>query len=343
MGGTVSETTTKVAGEVKEQVAQGVDWLTYIKDFIMNNGLLVLKAILIFIIGRYIALFIKKTIEQVLEKSNYDKTALNFITQIIYYAILALVMLSSLRVVGVPVDSFVTAFGAFGIAVGLALQSNMSNFASGLLILVTKPFKAGDWIAVDNIEGAVKSIQLLNTCIITKENRTIFIPNSIITSQKVTNSNYLPSRYLSLSFDIAYSNDHHQAIEVIKDVFRGDPRILNPEHVEIGIRSFGDNSVRLVAYPLVKTMDYLPVYYYVMSAIKDRFDEEGIKIPVQKQEVYIQRGSNMRVESIARPEGKKVDSAHFEERPEIHDNREFGIVHGSDRALEDGGGEGLGK
>ena len=143
------------------------------------------------------------------------------------------------------------AFGAFGLAVGLALQGNLSNFASGLLILVFKPFKAGDWIAVGGVEGSVKGIQMLNTAITTKDNKTVFIPNSTITTSQVSNSSYQTERYITFLFDIGYNNDHHKAIALLKQIFKEEPRILNADDLEIGIKEFGDNSVRIAAYPKV--------------------------------------------------------------------------------------------
>ena len=278
-----------VQADVQNQVTQSVTTLDQFKEFLLNHGPDVIYAIVIFIVGRYVARGFKNLAVRMMTHANYDHTVITFVSQLIYYAIMALVLLSALNKAGIPTNSFLAAFGAFGLAVGLALQSNLSNFASGLLILIFKPFKAGDWIAVGGVEGSVKGIQMMNTAITTKDNKTIFIPNSIITSSQVTNSSYQEDRYITFFFDIGYQNDHHKAIALLKQVFQEDKRILNADTLEIGIREFAENSVRIAAFPRVAKADYYPVYYDIMSKVKDTFDANGIDIPYPQRGVYVQR------------------------------------------------------
>ena len=278
-----------VQADVQNQVTQSVTTLDQFKEFLLNHGPDVIYAIVIFIVGRYVARGFKNLAVRMMTHANYDHTIITFVSQLIYYAIMALVLLSALNKAGIPTNSFLAAFGAFGLAVGLALQNNLSNFASGLLILIFKPFKAGDWIAVGGVEGSVKGIQMMNTAITTKDNKTIFIPNSIITSSQVTNSSYQEDRYITFFFDIGYQNDHHKAIALLKQVFQEDKRILNADTLEIGIREFAENSVRIAAFPRVAKADYYPVYYDIMSKVKDTFDANGIDIPYPQRVVYVQR------------------------------------------------------
>lgn len=278
-----------VQADVQNQVTQSVTTLDQFKEFLLNHGPDVIYAIVIFIVGRYVARGFKNLAVRMMTHANYDHTVITFVSQLIYYAIMALVLLSALNKAGIPTNSFLAAFGAFGLAVGLALQNNLSNFASGLLILIFKPFKAGDWIAVGGVEGSVKGIQMMNTAITTKDNKTIFIPNSIITSSQVTNSSYQEDRYITFFFDIGYQNDHHKAIALLKQVFQEDKRILNADTLEIGIREFAENSVRIAAFPRVAKADYYPVYYDIMSKVKDTFDANGIDIPYPQRVIYVQR------------------------------------------------------
>lgn len=278
-----------VQADVQNQVYQGFSTLDRLKDFLLNYGPDVIYAIIIFMVGRYVARAFKNLAVRMMTHANYDHTVITFVSQLIYYAIMALVLLSALNKAGIPTNSFLAAFGAFGLAVGLALQSNLSNFASGLLILVFKPFKAGDWISVGGVEGSVKGIQMMNTAITTKDNKTIFIPNSSITSSQVTNSSYQSERYITFYFDISYQNDHHKVIALLKQIFREDKRVLNADTMEIGIREFADNSVRIAAFPKVANADYFPVYYDTMSKVKDAFDANGIDIPYPQRVVYIQK------------------------------------------------------
>ncbi len=278
-----------VSQDVQEHVEKGVTALDQLQHFLLAYGPDILYAIILFIIGRYIARFLKKLAVQMMNHANYDRTVITFVSQIIYYGLLALVLLTALNKAGIPTNSFLAAFGAFGLAVGLALQNNLSNFASGLLILIFKPFKAGDWVAIGGVEGSIKGIQVLNTAITTKDNKTVFIPNSIITSTQVTNSSYQEERFIPFLFDISYTNDHHQAIALLKKIFHDDRRVLNADTLEIGIKEFGDNSVRIAAYPKVHSADYFPVYYDTMSAVKDTFDANGIDIPYPQRVVYLQK------------------------------------------------------
>ncbi len=278
-----------VQADVQNQVTQSVTTLDQFKEFLLNHGPDVIYAIVIFIVGRYVARGFKNLAVRMMTHANYDHTVITFVSQLIYYAIMALVLLSALNKAGIPTNSFLAAFGAFGLAVGLALQNNLSNFASGLLILIFKPFKAGDWIAVGGVEGSVKGIQMMNTAITTKDNKTIFIPNSSITSSQVTNSSYQQERYITFFFDIGYQNDHHKAIALLKQIFREDRRVLNADTMEIGIREFAESSVRIAAFPKVAKENYYPVYYDTMSKVKDTFDANGIDIPYPQRVIYIQK------------------------------------------------------
>ena len=239
------------------------------------------------IIGRYIALFVRRVSVQLMSRTGYDQTVRSFASQIIYYTILSVVVLSALSLVGFPTNNFLAAFGAFGIAIGLALQNNMSNLASGLIILAFKPFKAGDWISVNGVEGSVKSIHLINTVIATKENRIVFIPNSAITSNNLMNSNYEQTRYITFVFGINYNANHHRAIEIIREILASTGKVHNMDTLEIGIKEFGDSSVNIVAYPLINADEFREVYYGVMSEVKDRFDAEGIDIPYPQRVVHM--------------------------------------------------------
>lgn len=278
-----------VSNAVKNQVADSMSYVDKLINFFIDRGPSLIVAVLIYIVGLYIARFIRDVAMRMMRRANYDHTVVSFVSQIIYYGVLAIVLLTALNSAGFPTTSLLAAFGALGLAIGLSLQSNLSNFASGLLILIFKPFKAGDVITVGSVTGTVRSIQFMNTTIVTKEMRTVFIPNSMLTSQQVTNATYQDTRVVPFVFDIGYDNDHHKAIDVIREVMENDERIVNREMVEIGISEFGDNSVRIAAYPVVENRNYMQVFYDTMSSVKDRFDEENIDIPYPQRVVHIPR------------------------------------------------------
>ena len=262
--------------------------LLKLREWFFSQAGNILLALIIFLVGRYIIRWIKNVAVRVMTRANYDTAAMGFVSQIINYVLLVGLLLICLNQIGVPTTSFVAAFGAFGLGIGLALQNNMSNLASGLLILIFKPFRAGHYIEVGDITGSVTSIQFMNTIITTKDQKRVYIPNSILTSQSVTNYSYMTERMIPFVFDIGYNNDHHEAIRILKDVFAKDKRILNAKYMEIGISEFGDNSVRISAFAEVKTSQFIDVRYSIMSDVKDAFDKHGIDIPYPQRVVYIQ-------------------------------------------------------
>lgn len=262
--------------------------LLKLREWFFSQAGNILLALIIFLVGRYIIRWIKTLAVRVMKRANYDTAAMGFVSQIINYVLLVGLLLICLNQVGIPTTSFVAAFGAFGLGIGLALQNNMSNLASGLLILIFKPFRAGHYIEVGDITGSVTSIQFMNTIVTTRDQKRVYIPNSILTSQSVTNYSYMTERMIPFVFDIGYNNDHHEAIRILKDVFAKDKRILNAKYMEIGISEFGDNSVRISAFAEVKTSQFLEVRYSIMSDVKDAFDKHGIDIPYPQRVVYIQ-------------------------------------------------------
>lgn len=262
--------------------------LLKLREWFFSQAGNILLALIIFFVGRYIIRWIKTLAVRVMKRANYDTAAMGFVSQIINYVLLVGLLLICLNQVGIPTTSFVAAFGAFGLGIGLALQNNMSNLASGLLILIFKPFRAGHYIEVGDITGSVTSIQFMNTIVTTRDQKRVYIPNSILTSQSVTNYSYMTERMIPFVFDIGYNNDHHEAIKILKTVFAKDKRILNAKYMEIGISEFGDNSVRISAFAEVKTSQFLEVRYSIMSDVKDAFDKHGIDIPYPQRVVYIQ-------------------------------------------------------
>ncbi|MCI5708070.1 MAG: mechanosensitive ion channel family protein [Veillonella caviae] len=276
-----------------ELIFNDAHMLLKLRDWFFSQAGNILLALIIFWIGRRIIGWIKNVAIRIMTKAQYDSAAMSFVAQIINYVLLAGLVLICLNQIGVPTTSFVAAFGAFGLGIGLALQNNLANLASGLLILIFKPFKAGHYISTGAIEGNVHAIQFMNTIVITKDQKRVYIPNSQLTSQPVTNFSYMKERAIPFVFDIGYNNDHHQAIAILKDIFDKEPRVLNVKNMEIGITEFGDNSVRIAAFARVKTSEYVDVRYTIMSKVKDAFDAHGIDIPYPQRVVYVHNETRM--------------------------------------------------
>ena len=262
--------------------------LLRLREWFFSQAGNILLDLIIFFVGLYIIRWIKNVAVRVMTRANYDTAAMSFMTQIINYVLLVGLILICLNQIGIPTTSFIAAFGAFGLGIGLALQNNMSNLASGLLILIFKPFRAGHVIQVGDIMGSVTAIQFMYTIIITKDQKQIYIPNSLLTSQTVINITNTKIRVIPFVFDIGYNNDHHEAIKILKNVFANEKRVHDVKNMEIGISEFADNSVRISAFARVNTKDYFDVRYSIMSDVKDAFDKYGIDIPYPQRVVYVQ-------------------------------------------------------
>ncbi len=280
--------------------------LLHFRDWFFNQAGNILIALIIFYVGRRLIHWVQRIAERLMTRAQYDPAAMSFVSQIVYYILLVGLVLICVNQLGIPTTSFVAAFGAFGLGIGLALQNNLANLASGLLILLFKPFSAGHYISVGSIEGNVQEIRFMNTIITTKDQKRVYIPNSQLTSNPVTNFSYMRERVIPFIFDIGYNNDHHEAIQVLKDIFAADKRILNHKNMEIGIKEFGDNSVRIAAFVRVKTGNYMDVYYDTMSSVKDAFDEHCIDIPFPQRVVYVQNVDSQAVEREAKLDGEST-------------------------------------
>lgn len=293
------------ASTVQDKMTQSFSFLDRINNHILDNSMDYIVAIILLIVGYNVAKWTKRFIITFMERGKYDRTVTIFFSQLMYYGILFLFLLSALNRLGVPSATFIAAIGAMGLAIGLALQNDLANFASGLLILIFKPFRVGDWIQIsgsNDIAGRVEKIELLYTTIMTKENRAILTPNSKLTSNSIINSSYEDTRVIRFDIGIAYQNNHHEALAILKEIFHDNELILNKDSVEMGISSFSDNSVILSAYPRVSTEEVFTVYYAVMSEIKDRFDANGISMPFPQRDVYMhypERPLSVRAEIVA--------------------------------------------
>ena len=268
---------------------KGQFWAERINHWLDANGADIIIALLQFAVGFYLLKLIHSFCLRMLNRANVDKTSSNFILKFIHYFLLISLILLCLNQVGFPTTSLMAAFGAFGIAVGLALQNNMSNFASGLLILFFKPLKVGDWVQLDNLQGEVKKIDFMSTQIATKDYKMVFVPNSDITSKAVINYSHADYRYIEFLFDISYESDHHKAIELLHQVFDKEPKVIKDpgKRTEIGLYHFTENSLQIRALPKVDWNDYVQARYDILSAVKDIFDANGIDIPYPQRTLHV--------------------------------------------------------
>jgi len=245
-------------------------------------------AIVIFFVGKFIASKITKGIVILMDKQkNIDKTLSNFLEDIMYYIMMVVVIMSALDQLGIDTTSFLAILGAAGLAIGLALKDSLSNFASGVMIIMFRPFKIGDIVNAGGVTGKVIEIHLFNTEFTTPDNQKILVPNGAITASSITNINAHDTRRIDLTIGIGYDDDIKKAKDILHDIVAKNEKILKEPAVTIAVAELADSSVNFVVRPWVNTPDYWNIKFELNEAIKYRFDEEGISIPYPQSDVHL--------------------------------------------------------
>jgi small conductance mechanosensitive channel len=216
-----------------------------------------------------------------------DPTLVTFVSNLINMILLVIVVIAAIGALGVQTTSFIAILGAAGLAVGLALQGSLSNFASGVLIIIFRPYKVGDWIEGAGVSGAVVSVQILTTILKTGDNKQVIVPNSQIMGGIITNYSANDTRRVDLVVGVSYSDDLDKVRSVLEELVAADERILEDPACTIAVSELADSSVNFVLRPWVKTPDYWGVMFDMTEAIKKRFDKEGISIPFPQQDVHL--------------------------------------------------------
>ncbi len=246
-------------------------------------------AIAIFYIGRIIARSISKLLERGLLSRNIDKAVVSFLCSIVYAILIVATTLMALSQIGVQTTSFIAILGAAGLAVGLALQGSLSNFASGVLIILFRPFKSGDFIDAGGITGTVDKIEIFQTTMKTPDNKRVIVPNAQITGTSITNFSAEQTRRVDLVVGISYDSDLLKAKTILQEIISNDPRVLAEPAPNIRLSELADSSVNIIIRPWVKTEDYWDVYWDTLEKIKLAFDANGISIPFPQMDVHIKK------------------------------------------------------
>jgi small conductance mechanosensitive channel len=259
---------------------------TALANFATTYGLKVIGAILILIIGRIIAGQVRKGMRKVGDARGWDPSLIGFISSLVYFTVMAFVVIAVLGSFGVQTASLVAVLGAASFAVGLALQGSLSNFAAGVMILIFRPFKVGDWVEVSGVAGSVKSIAIFSTTMATGDNVRIEVPNSKIYGDIIKNYGGYDTRRIDLVIGIGYGDDIEKAKQVIEGVVKADERVLAEPAPLIATAELADCSVNLVVRPWVKSGDYWPTRFALTQRIKEQLDANGIEIPFPQRVVW---------------------------------------------------------
>ena len=261
--------------------------LELIQELVVLYGVKILMALVIFIIGKWVVKKLANVVEKLMQKNEVDPAIRNFAGSIIYYALLAFVCIAAQGQLGIQTASFVAIVGAAGLAVGLALQGSLSNFAAGVLLLIFRPFKVGDFVEIAGTSGVIQNIQIFTTELNTPDNKKVIVPNGGVISGNIVNYSANDTRRVDLVFGIGYSDDIDAARKVIEGILKADKRVLEIPAATVAVVELADSSVNFVCRPWVNTADYWDVYFDLTEAVKKAFDSNGISIPFPQQDVHM--------------------------------------------------------
>jgi small conductance mechanosensitive channel len=262
-----------------------------LKTFLITKGVAfaidLVAAILIFVIGRWLAKWISYLVGSTMTRAKVDQILVSFVQHICYFGLLVLVIIAALDKIGIKLTLAIAVVSAAALAVAFALQGSLSNFAAGILMVIFKPFKVGDYVAVAGTQGTVQEIDLLNTVLNSPDNIRIIIPNSQITGGTISNYSTNATRRIDLTIGVSYDDDIKKAKQVIEGVLAADARILKTPAPTVAVSELADSSVNFVVRPWVKSADYWDVYYDTTAKLKTTLESNGITMPFPQRDVNI--------------------------------------------------------
>ncbi|MGB0214288.1 MAG: mechanosensitive ion channel family protein [Alteromonas oceani] len=258
----------------------------YINTYAIPWGINIAMALIIFVIGRMVVGIIISMFGKLMSKSKYDDMLVDFLKSILNAVLMLFVIVASLDELGVDTTSLVAILGAAGLAIGLSLQDSLKNFAAGVMLLVFKPFRAGDYIEAAGVAGTVKKIGIFTSSMNTPDNKGIIVPNGKIYGDNIINYSAMTTRRVDMTFGIGYDDDLLKAKTVLEQMVKEDERILEEPAPVVAVSSLGDSSVNFTVRPWVKKEDYFAVLWAFTENVKLRFDKEGISIPFPQMDVH---------------------------------------------------------
>jgi len=258
-----------------------------VNSWLTVYGIRILGAIVILALGIWLSKLLTKLLSKILGRHKVDPTLISFTGNLVYSALLIFVIIAALNQVGVQTTSLIAVIGAAGLAVGLALQGSLANFAAGVMMIIFKPFKAGDFIEGGGTAGVVEQILIFNTQLKTPDNKTVIVPNGNLLSSNIINYSTKTTRRLDLVIGVGYDDDIRKVKEVLLDIIASEDRFLKDPAPVVVVLELANSSINFAFRPWVNGSDYWPTYFDTLETIKLRFDAEGISIPYPQQDVHI--------------------------------------------------------
>jgi len=261
----------------------------YIDEYIVPFALNIALAIVIYVVGKIVVNILVNVFGKLMAKSKYDDMLTDFLKAIVRSILMLFVIIAALNELGVNTNSLVGIIAAAGLAIGLSLQGSLSNFAAGVMLLIFRPFKAGDFVDAGGASGTVKSIDIFTTLMVTPDNKEIIIPNGAIYGGNITNFSAKDTRRVDMVFGIGYDDDLKKAKTILEEMVAADERILKDPAPQVAVSELGDSSVNFVVRPWAASSDYWGLKFDFTEAVKLRFDAEGISIPYPQMDVHVHK------------------------------------------------------
>ena len=267
-----------------------MDFNVVMDQYAVPWAIKIVMALVIFVIGRWVVKAVVNLVKKLLNRSGkIDEMLINFVASILNAILLLFVIIASLDQLGVDTTSLVALIGAAGLAIGLALQGSMQNFAAGVMILVFKPFKSGDFVEAGGVVGVVEQVNIFSSTLRTGDNKEVIVPNGSIYSGVITNYSARSTRRVDMVFGIGYDDDIRKAKEILEKLIAEDERILKDPAPVVALSELGDSSVNFVVRPWVNSADYWNVLWDMNEKVKLTFDAEGISIPYPQMDVHLHK------------------------------------------------------
>ncbi len=266
-----------------------MDTSNLLETIIIPWGIKIGLALLIFYVGRMVVAGVVNMARKFMKARGMDDILVSFLSSILRWVLLLFVVVAALSQLGIDTTSLVALLGAAGLAIGLSLQSSLSNFASGVMLIIFRPFGKGDFVEVAGTSGTVNSISIFTTTLTTPDNKEIIVPNGAVLGNNITNYSAKPTRRVDMVFGISYDDDIRKAKEVLEQIIAADDRVLAEPAPVIALGALADSSVNFLVRPWVNSADYWGVLWDTTEAVKLRFDEEGISIPYPQMDVHFDK------------------------------------------------------
>jgi len=266
---------------------ENLDLNTLLNTYVIPWGIKIVFALVIFIVGRIVVGWLVSAVEKFMRKRGMDEVLVRFLSSIMRWVLLLFVVIAALSQLGVDTTSLIALLGAAGLAIGLALQGSLSNFAAGVMLIIFRPFTKGDFVEAAGASGVVDSINIFTTTMTTPDNKEVVVPNGAILSNNITNYSARPTRRVDMVFGISYDDDIRKAKQILEDIVNSDERVLKDPAPVVALGELADSSVNFLVRPWVNSADYWALLWDTTEAVKQRFDAEGISIPYPQMDVHM--------------------------------------------------------